>query len=136
MQSINNFSMNNSLKIKYENAAKTPDEAIFTIKDVLAILKLSSHPSVQRIDRAGLIKVKRNSQNFRIYSYNDIQLIVKIHKLIKLSVPLTTLKTLMEFETSKGRDPNVFIEEFLEFYTKRVYSRNRNEKRKAQNKQN
>lgn len=123
--------MNNSLKVKYGNASKTPDEAIFTIKDVLSILRLSAHSSVQRIDNFGLIKVKRNSQNFRIYSYNDIQQIIKIHKLIKLSVPLITLKTLMEFETSKGRDPDKFVEEFLEFYTKRVYSRNRNEKRKA-----
>lgn len=122
--------MNNSLKTKYENASKTPEEALFTIKDILSILRLTSHSSVQRIDNMGLIKIKRNSQNFRIYSYNDIQLIVKIHKLIKLSVPLITLKTLMEFETSKGRDPNAFVDEFLEFYTKRVYSRNRNEKRK------
>ena len=96
----------------------------------MSILKVASHSSVQRIDNEGLIKVKRNSQNFRIYSYNDILLLVMIQKLVKLSVPLRAIKTLMEFEKAKGRDPIVYLEELAEFYTKRTYSANRNAARK------
>ncbi len=122
--------MDKELKKKYENASKTPSEPVFSVKDIMSILKVASHSSVQRIDNEGLIKVKRNSQNFRIYSYNDILLLVMIQKLVKLSVPLRAIKTLMEFEKAKGRDPIVYLEELAEFYTKRTYSANRNAARK------
>ena len=127
---INNFNMNRELKIKYENAAKTPNEPIFAVKDVMSILKVSSHSSVQRIDNLGLIKVRRNSQNFRIYSYNDIVFLIKIQKLVKFSIPLMTIKTLIEFEKYKGRDPELYLNEIIEVYTKRIYSANRNKARK------
>ena len=122
--------MKYEMKIKCEAASKTPDDAVVTIKDIMAILGLASYASVQRIDNDGLIKIKRNSQNFRIYSYNDIQLLIKIHKLIKIGVPLRILKTMMEFEKSKQRDPIVFLDEFAQFYKKRYYSANRNKARK------
>ena len=122
--------MNKEIKKKYENASKTPNEAVFAVKDIMHILKVSSHSSVQRIDNEGLIKVKRNSQNFRIYSYNDVILLVKIQKLVKFNIPLKAIKTLMEFEKFKGRDPNTYLDEFIEFYTKRMYSANRNAARK------
>lgn len=122
--------MRKELKIKYDEAAKTPSEPVFTIKDVKEILKLSSHMSVQRLDNEGLIKVKRNSQNYRIYSYNDIELLIKIHKLLKLNVPLKNIKVSMEFEKFKDRDPVKYLDEFAEFFTKRLYSENRNKARK------
>lgn len=126
--------MRKELKIKYEEAAKTPSNPLFTIKDVKEILKLSSHMSVQRLDNEGLIKVKRNSQNYRIYSYNDVELLIKIHKLLKLNIPLKTIKTLMEFEKFKDRDVAEFLDEFAMFYTKRLYSENRNKARKLKKK--
>ncbi len=122
--------MRKELKIKYDEAAKTPSEPVFTIKDVKEILKLSSHMAVQRLDNEGLIKVKRNSQNYRIYSYNDIELLIKIHKLLKLNVPLKNIKVSMEFEKFKDRDPVKYLDEFAEFFTKRLYSENRNKARK------
>ena len=41
-----------------------------------------------------------------------------------------TIKTLIEFEKYKGRDPELYLNEIIEFYTKRIYSANRNKARK------
>ena len=55
---------------------------------------------------------------------------IKIQKLVKFSIPLMTIKTLIEFEKYKGRDPELYLNEIIEFYTKRIYSANRNKARK------
>ena len=57
----------------------------------------------------------------------------KLQKLVKFDISHFTLKTLMEFEKSKGRDPVLYLEELAEFYTKRQYSANRNAARKKKN---
>ncbi len=58
----------------------------------------------------------------------------KLQKLVDYDISHFTLKTLMEFEISKGRDADLFLEEFTEFYTKRLYSANRNAKRRQKKK--
>ena len=54
----------------------------------------------------------------------------KLQKLVDYDISHFTIKVMLEFEKSKGRDENLFLEEFTEFYTKRIYSMSRNNKRK------
>ena len=122
--------MNKALKLKYENSAKTPDEPIFATKDIMEIFKFSSQASAQRFDKSGLVCAKRNRIGHRLYSYNQIELMKKLQKLVEFDISHFKFKTLMEFEKSKGRDPVVYLEELAEFYTKRLYSANRNAARK------
>lgn len=123
--------MNNEMRKRYLQAASTPDEYIFLPKDVMEILGYNSHISAQRFDTFGLIKVKRNKIGHRRYSYNQIEFMKKLQKLVDVDISLFTIKTLMEFEKSKGGDPVKFIEDFAEFYKLRIYSTNRNNVRKA-----
>ncbi len=118
------------MKEKYLQAAKTPDELLFRPKDVMEIFKIASHATLQRFDSNGLISVKRNNIGHRLYSYNQIEFMKKLQKLVDFDISHFAIKTLMEFEKSKGRDPIAFLEEFAEFYTKRMYSANRNAARK------
>ncbi len=127
---LDNSNMKKEMKAKYENASKTPDELLFTPKDVMEIFNISSHSTIQRFDKSGLIKAKRNNIGHRLYSYNQIEYMKKLQKLVDYDISHFTIKTLLEFEKSKGRDADTFLEEFTEFYTKRVYSANRNTKRK------
>ncbi len=122
--------MKRTLKVRYENASKTPNEPIFTTKDIMEIFKFSSQATAQRFDKSGLVCAKRNSIGHRVYSYNQIELMKKLQKLVEFDISHFTLKTLMEFEKAKGRDPIVYLEELAEFYTKRTYSANRNAARK------
>ncbi len=118
------------MRAKYESASKTPDELIFTVKDVMHILHINSGTTVQRFDKSGLIKIERNNIGHRLYSYNQIEYMKKLQKLVDYDISHFTIKTMLEFEKSKGRNADIFLEEFIEFYTKRVYSANRNAKRK------
>lgn len=122
--------MNKDMRLKYTEASETPDELLFSPKDVMEILHISSYSSVQRFDKMGLIKVKRNNIGHRLYSYNQIEYLKKLQKLVDYDISLFTIKVMLEFEKSKGRDENLFLEEFTEFYTKRTYSMSRNNKRK------
>ncbi|MCX4274681.1 MAG: MerR family transcriptional regulator [Candidatus Gastranaerophilales bacterium] len=122
--------MKRTLKVRYENASKTPNEPIFTTKDIMEIFKFSSQATAQRFDKSGLVCAKRNSIGHRVYSYNQIELMKKLQKLVEFDISHFTIKTLMEFEKAKGRDPIVYLEELAEFYTKRTYSANRNAARK------
>lgn len=122
--------MKKTLKAKYEEASKKPDEPIFATKDIMEIFGFSSQASAQRFDKSGLVSVKRNKIGHRLYSYNQIELMKKLQKLVDFDISHFTLKTLMEFEKSKGRDPILYLEELAEFYTKRFYSANRNAARK------
>ena len=96
--------MNKALKLKYENSAKMPDEPIFATKDIMEIFGFSSQGTAQSFDKSGLICVKRNKNGHRLYSYNQIELMKKLQKLVKFDISHFTLKTLMEFEKSKGRE--------------------------------
>lgn len=118
------------LKIRYKEAIVTPDVPLFATKDIMEIFHFSSQATAQRFDKSGLIKAKRNSNGHRLYTYNQIEYMKKLQKLVDYDISHFTIKTLMEFEKSKGRDENIFLEEFTEFYTKRLYSANRNAKRK------
>lgn len=122
--------MKKILKLKYDEAARTPDKPVFTTKDIMEIFGFSSQATAQRFDKSGLVCAKRNNIGHRLYSYNQIELMKKLQKLVEFDISHFTIKTLMEFEKSKGRDPIVFLEEFAEFYTKRMYSANRNAARK------
>lgn len=122
--------MKRTLKVRYENASKTPNEPIFTTKDIMEIFKFSSQATAQRFDKSGLVCAKRNSIGHRVYSYNQIELMKKLQKLVEFDISHFTIKTLTEFEKAKGRDPIVYLEELAEFYTKRTYSANRNAARK------
>ncbi len=122
--------MNKELREKYIQFSKMPDEPAFTTKDIMDIFKFSAQSTAQRFDKSGLIKAKRNNIGHRLYSYNQIEYMKKLQKLVDYDISHFTIKTMLEFEKSKGRDADVFLEEFIEFYTKRVYSTNRNNKRK------
>ena len=100
----------------------------------MEIFRFSSQATAQRFDKSGLIKAKRNNNGHRLYSYNQIEYMKKLQKLVDYDISHFTLKTLMEFEISKGRDADLFLEEFTEFYTKRLYSANRNAKRRQKKK--
>lgn len=119
------------MRARYLAAAQTPDEPVFIPKDALEILSVTSHSTLQRFDTFGLIKAKRNNIGHRRYTYNQIEFMKKLQKLIELDISLLTIKTLMEYEAAEGRDPEEFIEKFSAFYTKRIYSANRNKARKA-----
>ncbi len=123
--------MNNQMRARYLEAAKTPDEPLFIPKDAMEIFGIASHSTLQRFDKIGLIKAKRNSIGHRRYTYNQIEFMKKLQKLIELDISLLTIKTLMEYEIEEGRNPEEFIEKFAAFYTKRIYSANRNKARKA-----
>jgi len=122
--------MKKKLKIKYEEAMSTPDEPLFTTKDIMEIFHFSSQATAQRFDKSGLVRAKRNNINHRLYSYNQIEYMKKLQRLVEYDISHFTIKVLLEFEKFKGRDENIFLEEFTEFYTKRHYSANRNAKRK------
>ena len=126
--------MRKALKIRYEEAVATPNVPLFTTKDSMEIFRFSSQATAQRFDKSGLIKAKRNNNGHRLYSYNQIEYMKKLQKLVDYDISHFTLKTLMEFEISKGRDADLFLEEFTEFYTKRLYSANRNAKRRQKKK--
>ena len=122
--------MKRTLKVRYENASKTPNEPIFTTKDIMEIFKFSSQATAQRFDKNGLVEAHRNALGHRIYTYNQIEYMKKLQKLVDYDISHFTIKVMLEFEKSKGRDENLFLEEFTEFYTKRTYSMSRNNKRK------
>lgn len=122
--------MRKALKIRYEEAVATPNVPLFTTKDIMEIFRFSSQATAQRFDKSGLIKAKRNNNGHRLYSYNQIEYMKKLQKLVDYDISHFTIKTMLEFEKSKGRNADIFLEEFIEFYTKRVYSANRNAKRK------
>lgn len=122
--------MKKALKIRYKEAVKFPDEPIFTTKDIMEIFHFSSQATAQRFDKSGLVNAKKNKNNHRFYSYNQIEYMKKLQKLVDYDISHFTIKTMLEFEKSKGRNADIFLEEFIEFYTKRVYSANRNAKRK------
>lgn len=119
------------MKARYIEAAKVPDEPLFTTKDIMEIFGFASQGTAQRFDKIGLIKAKRNNIGHRRYTYNQIEFMKKLQKLIELDISLLTIKTLMEYEAAEGRDSEEFIEKFSAFYTKRIYSANRNKARKA-----
>lgn len=121
------------MKIKYEDALNKPDEPLFTVKDLMGIFNAASSTTIKRFDKNGLIKVAKNNIGHRYYSYNQIEYMKKLQKLVDYDFSLFSIKTLLEFEKSKGRDADAFLDEFTEFYTKRRYSTNRNNKRKQKN---
>ncbi len=96
--------MRKALKIRYEEAVATPNVPLFTTKDIMEIFRFSSQATAQRFDKSGLIKAKRNNNGHRLYSYNQIEYMKKLQKLVDYDISHFTLKTLMEFEISKGRD--------------------------------
>ena len=122
--------MKKELKERYSQFSKMPDEPVFTTKDIMNIFGFSAQSTAQRFDKMGLIKAKRNNIGHRLYSYNQIEYMKKLQKLVDYDISLFTIKVMLEFEKSKGRDENLFLEEFTEFYTKRTYSMSRNNKRK------
>ena len=126
--------MRKALKIRYEEAVATPNVPLFTTKDIMEIFRFSSQATAQRFDKSGLIKAKRNNNGHRLYSYNQIEYMKKLQKLVDYDISHFTLKTLMEFEISKGRAADLFLEEFTEFYPQRLYSANRNAKRRQKKK--
>lgn len=122
--------MKKVLKTRYKEAVKFPDDPIFTTKDIMEIFHFSSQATAQRFDKSGLVNAKKNKNGHRFYSYNQIEYMKKLQKLVDYDISHFTIKTMLEFEKSKGRNADIFLEEFIEFYTKRVYSANRNAKRK------
>lgn len=122
--------MKKALKTRYEEAAKFPNEPVFATKDIMEIFHFSSQATAQRFDKSGLVNAKKNQNGHRLYSYNQIEYMKKLQKLVEFDISHFTIKTLLEFEKSKGRDENIFLDEFIKFYTKRFYSANRNTKRK------
>lgn len=122
--------MKKELKERYSQFSKMPDEPVFTTKDIMNIFGFSAQSTAQRFDKMGLIKAKRNNIGHRLYSYNQIEYMKKLQKLVDYDISHFTIKVMLEFEKSKGRDENLFLEEFTEFYTKRTYSMSRNNKRK------
>lgn len=96
----------------------------------MALFKFSSQGTAQRFDKCGLVCAKRSNIGHRLYSYNQIEYMKKLQRLVDFDISHFTVKTLMEFEKSKGRDLNIFLDEFIDFYTKRTYSANRNAARK------
>ncbi len=122
--------MKKALKMRYEEASRLPNEPIFTTKDIMEIFHFSSQATAQRFDKSGLVNAKKNKNGHRFYSYNQIEYMKKLQKLVDYDISHFTIKVMLEFEKSKGRDENLFLEEFTEFYTKRIYSMSRNNKRK------
>jgi len=122
--------MKKALKMRYEEASRLPNEQIFTTKDIMEIFHFSSQATAQRFDKSGLVNAKKNKNGHIFYSYNQIEYMKKLQKLVDYDISHFTIKVMLEFEKSKGRDENLFLEEFTEFYTKRIYSMSRNNKRK------
>ena len=122
--------MRKALKIRYEEAVATPNVPLFTTKDIMEIFRFSSQATAQRFDKSGLIKAKRNNIGHRLYSYNQIEYMKKLQKLIEFDISYLTIKTMLDYAQAKGDDKEMFVETFINLYTKRLYSENRNKARK------
>ncbi len=122
--------MDKGLKEKYKNASNTPNEPIFTTKDVMNIIGFSSQSTAQRFDKNGLVEAHRNALGHRIYTYNQIEYMKKLQKLIEFDISYLTIKTMLDYAQVKGDDKEMFVETFINLYTKRLYSENRNKARK------
>ena len=84
--------MRKALKIRYEEAVATPNVPLFTTKDIMEIFRFSSQATAQRFDKSGLIKAKRNNNGHRLYSYNQIEYMKKLQKLVDYDISHFTLK--------------------------------------------
>ena len=122
--------MKKELKERYSQFSKMPDEPVFTTKDIMNIFGFSAQSTAQRFDKMGLIKAKRNNIGHRLYSYNQIEYMKKLQKLIEFDISYLTIKTMLDYAQVKGDDKEMFVETFINLYTKRLYSENRNKARK------
>ncbi len=115
---------------KFKEAKITPDEPIFTTKDLMKIFHVHSQVSIEQFDKTGLITAFKTPQRQRFYTYNQIMYLKKLQILIKADFSFFAIKALIEYEKSEGRDPDAFIEGFSKFYKNYLYNSNRNTARK------
>lgn len=118
--------MKQSINEKYKNAKHMPDEPLFLISDVSKILKYSASESVMKFDE--FLNLRKNSSGYRIYSYNDIEYLKNLKKLIDKNIPFEMLKILIEHAKKKGTDSAQYVQELIDFSAKYKYSKNRKKK--------
>ena len=115
---------------KFKEAKNTPDEPIFTTKDLMKIFHVHSQVSIEQFDKTGLIKAFKTPQRQRFYTYNQIMYLKKLQILIKADFSFFAIKALNKKEKSEGRNPDLFIDGFSKFYKRFFYNSNRNAARK------
>lgn len=116
--------MNKKLKLLYENAQLNPDEPIFSIGEVVEIIKAGSGKTIRDYDTNGITSFRKNSRGDRIFSRNDIAHLKNLRNLGNFGFKLKALKFLFGFLKSRKIDAVEFINEFSAYCVSRQYKEN------------
>lgn len=88
------------------------EEMVFNISDVAKIVGVVP-ATVRNWEKAGLIQPKRKGNNYRVYTFNDIEILKKIKEYAdEKNMSLTLIKQLLSKDVSYRKEEAVYEKEF------------------------
>jgi len=88
------------------------EEIVFNISDVAKIVGVVP-ATVRNWEKAGLIQPKRKGNNYRVYNFNDIEILKKIKEYAdEKNMSLSLIKQLLSKDVSYSKEKSVYDKEF------------------------
>lgn len=92
--------------------ANNNEEMVFNISDVAKIVGVVP-ATVRNWEKAGLIQPKRKGNNYRIYNFNDIEILRKIKEYTdEKNMSLSLIRQLLSKDVSYSKEKSVYDKEF------------------------